>query len=651
MSTIIDKHGNIAFFGKLSWDNFMDWLVTLCLGTIIILTTLNLGSVRADTSLALLPLYILLLCLHGVWLLTNRESSRQLSLGPLLFLPALLWLFGSVWWLTPVPWLGWTELLYAVQAFIVLWVLSNNVQTRAQLWLLIIMSLAPAGLAIFNGFYQFFQSPSRLGGALIDYPLVLNAEFLGRATGVFADPYTYAAFLIVLLPSILIATVVRRLPKILRVLSFYIALALIVSITLTQVYWAALVMIILLGLVPWFCFRQVKWRILFSLVSMALVSILLALVVAYHPLFEKSFADAVSEEGEAGVRLVLWEEALVMAKANPVSGVGAGAYRIAFEQSSERSLTRLPESPQNDYLLILSQLGVVGFCLFMLPIFYVLAKSFSALRKEPHGLKLRDREGVIMPPQRFFLSIGLTGCIAFGLCMFTTFTFYVPALTLYGVLWFSILVKTSFRNSWSLGQHRFIRLACCLLASGFGVAFYAVASDKLESRGLESRANQELDHLVEMRIHLSGNTDLLDQVILQFEEALLADSRNVDAWLGLSSALCQLYYRSPADFEVHSARAVDSAQRAVALSPHYWRTWAQLGVAYSFNAEPEQAEAALLQALERAPNSSDAHYYYGAFIGAEASRREEALGHARRALEINPDNSVARRLEQKLLIF
>ena len=57
MATIIDKNGNIAFFGRVSWGNFVDWLVTLCLGAIFILTTISLGGVRPDTHLVLLPLY------------------------------------------------------------------------------------------------------------------------------------------------------------------------------------------------------------------------------------------------------------------------------------------------------------------------------------------------------------------------------------------------------------------------------------------------------------------------------------------------------------------------------------------------------------------------------------------------------------------
>jgi len=433
MASIIDKHGNIALFGRLSWGNFFDWLVTLCLGGIIMLITVSLGGVRPDTHLALLPLFALLLSLHGFWLALDRESPKRLSQVPLFFIPGLLWMLSSVLWWSPVPWRGWHELIYALEIFIVLWVLANNVRTRAHLWVLVIMSLAPSTLAVFNGFYQFFQDPGRMMGAMTDYGLRIHPEFLGRATGSFADPNTFAAYLLILLPSLLIAAAVPRLPVILRMLAFYIALMFLGAITFTQSYWATVLVVLLLALVPWFCFRTLKRRALFSLVGVVAATVIFVGMVIYHPLFKKGLQRALSEEGE-GVRLVLWQEALALAAEHPAAGVGAGGYGVAFEQSPRVALADTPVTPHNDYLLVLSQLGLIGALLFGIPAFYVFYQAWQRWRLEPYAVRLRDSTGTIMPPQRFFLSLGLAGAIAFALCMGLTFVFYVPALTLYGVL-------------------------------------------------------------------------------------------------------------------------------------------------------------------------------------------------------------------------
>ena len=152
-------------------------------------------------------------------------------------------------------------------------------------------------------------------------------------------------------------------------------------------------------------------------------------------------------------------------------------------------------------------------------------------------------------------------------------------------------------------------------------------------------------------VHVSGNTKLLDQVLTLYEDAVLTDPQNADAWLGRSASLCQLYFRSPGEFERLAKKAVISAERAVEISPQYWKTWAQLGVARSFYGEADLAEEALLKALELAPKNSNAHYYYAAFLSLHREQREQAMISVRAALDINPKNTAARRLQQKLLIL
>lgn len=651
MSTKNYKKESLSFFGKLNWANFLDWLITLCLGSIIVLTTVHLGGVRPGTLLAILPLYVLLLSLHGLWLFVGREHPGRLSYVPLWFLPALLWLLFSVLYITPVAWLGWYEWIHAAQAFIVLWVLCNNVATRAHLWALLILSFSPVLVAIFNGFYQFFQEPDWISGALTDFPIVMSEQYLGRATGVFADPFTQAAFLLICLPLLLMAGGASRLPKILRVLCFYIALMVIAGIAFTQVYWAFVFAVVLVGTVPWFCQQRIKKRIVFSAVGALLTALIFIVTVVYHPLFKKGFAQALGEEGE-GLRITLWQEALAMAGEAPLGGIGAGAYSLAFEQSPRLALAKTPDNPQNDYLLVLSQFGSIGCLLIAVPVLYLGIQSLQVLRREPFGVRLRNVKGPIMPPRRFFLSLGLSASLAFALCMGTSFLFHVPAMLLYGALLLAILAKASFQKDASKGGSPWlVRGGCFALAVGAGFSFYFFAQPKLQSHSLELRATQKLENLVEIGAHLAGESALLDEVILDYEEALAADPENVDAWVGLSSALCELYFRSPADFSRHGSRAISSAQRAIALNSGHWRAWAQLGVAHAFKAELAEADAALQKALKLAPNSSQAHYYYAAFIGGDSARLEEALGHIKQALEINPENREALKLERKLRIL
>ena len=256
-----------------------------------------------------------------------------------------------------------------------------------------------------------------------------------------------------------------------------------------------------------------------------------------------------------------------------------------------------------------------------------------------------------MPTQKFFLSLAICAAVAIVLCASLHFLIYVPALLLYGVLMFSILVKLSFRRSVGLPAFRFSGTLYFLTCSVVSFTFWAHTTGLIESQGLELQGRQRLESLVDRGVGVSGNFRLVDQVIWLHEDALIVDPGNADAWIGLSMSICQLHYRDPADFERIGERAVRAAARAYEICPQYWLASAQLGVAYALSGQIEAARDAFERAIELAPNVSNAHYYYAAFLGGDTATREEAIEQVRRALEIDPGNAPARRLEQKLLIL
>lgn len=650
MPSLIDKSGNVAYFGQLSWGNFVDWLVTLCLGGIIALSTLLLGGVRPDTHVLLLPLFSCLIVLHGLWLAVEKEQPKRLSHVPMFFVPFLACAWVNVTWMSPTAWRGWYELIYVLEAVIFLWVLVNNVRTRAHLWALITIALSPAAYAIFIGFYQFFQNPSKIANAYAEYGLELSPEFFGQATGSFADPNSFAAFLLILMPSLLIAGLVPRLPTILRVLCLYIGVMFVVAIFLTQLFWPLIILLVVLLTLPWVCFLKLSRRVWGSLLGLFVVAMAVLPQAAFSPQFQERAALAITEDGEA-VRWVLWQEALDITLDAPLLGAGAGSFSAEFEQSEERSLEKLPMTPHNDYLLILSEYGIFGCVLFLLPILLVVWRAIRQWRAEPARVKLKDVKGTIMPPAKFFLSLGLAGVFPFLLCLSSSFVFYTPALTLYGVLFFSILIKSSFTRRLRIPSNGWMRFGYFCLSLVLAFQFYSISASRTQAQALELHARQRLDQIVELGVHLSGNTDLLDEVIELYEEAILLDADNADVWIGLSAANCQLFYRNPEDHEQIGALASEYAQQAIDLSETYWRGWAQLGIAQGFAGNDTEAETALARALELAPNNSNAHYYWAAYISYFNERRSEAIISVQRALEINPNHAAARKLQQKLRIL
>ena len=56
------------------------------------------------------------------------------------------------------------------------------------------------------------------------------------------------------MPLLLVGVAVKRLPLILRLLCFYIAVMLLIGVVFTQAYWSLLTAVIVIAIVPWFCF-------------------------------------------------------------------------------------------------------------------------------------------------------------------------------------------------------------------------------------------------------------------------------------------------------------------------------------------------------------------------------------------------------------
>lgn len=650
MPTLIDKSGNIDYFGHLSWANFLDWIITACLAGIVVLTTFGLGGVRPETQHAILPLYAVTAALHGLWCVVNRERPRYVNPAPLLFAPFLIFAALSCLFFSPVPWRGAYELTYFFGAFIFVWVAVNNVRTRAHLWALILASILPALKAAFIGFYQFFQEPTRIVKASVGYALELNERYLGQATGIFADPNSFATYFLILLPCIMIAAFVPRLSVILRVLCFYIGVIIIAGIAFAQIYWAAVAVVVLMVVVPGFCFQKGHKRVVAVLLGVSTAMSVFLCMIFISPQFKDGLVEALSPQGE-GVRLVLWEACVGSLSESPLFGHGAGSYGFEFMHKGDVALAEIPDTPYNDYLHILVQYGLLGWALLFFPMAYILFRAYRSWSGEPFRVKFMARKGKVMPPQKFLLAIAICGTIACAIASCFTFVYYIPALLLCAATLFSILIKTSFTGRWALPDFRSSGAMYFLIATLAGITFSLNASLIIQSQALELKARQRLDQLVSKQVGLSGNVQLIDEVIHIYEDAVLFDPGNVDAWIGLSAAICQLHYNDPAEFELTGARALAAAKRAFEMCPEYWLSSAQLGISHALSGNIDAAGDALLRAVKMAPTNSNAHYYYASFLTNIPDSRDEAISHVTLALEINPDNEAAQRLQRKLLIL
>lgn len=646
-----NQMNSIPFYGRLGWGNFFDWMVTFCLCGMFILSGFLMGSVHPETHLILLPCFALLLILHGVWYVVEKQTPVRLSLVSLLFLPFLGWVLINAYYISPTPWRGWQDLVYLAEAFVLLWVLTNNAKTMSHIWVVCFSAIIPVAYALLIGFYQFFQNPEKIVNAMSQVPVQLSPEFLGRATGIFADPQSFAMLLLLMLPCFIFLGIVPRFPALLRVFCLYSAVMLFLGLLISQVYWACLALALMLFLVPCFVFRKRAKGLIVGIVCGVTWLVVTGLVIFFNTTVRESAEEAFSVNGE-GVRRVLWPEAWQLVLEQPIQGNGSGSFSMLVEQSPRVLLARQSQTPLNDVLHILVEYGLVGLILAVVPLGIIFFRAYQHWTKEAfYKYSARSRRQKVMPSKRFLISLGFLGSIGFLLGSVFNGAFLLPGVLFYGVLFFGILIKTGSNRSLFFPDHWLVRVGYLLSMLIIGFWLMDTSLPRVQSRASELYCSQRLEEVIEQRLFLSSNQELLFELIEQYANACNLDPENADLWIGRSIANNQRYFCNPALFYAIALESIDYAEKALAISPEYARAWSQLGVAYAMSGNKEFAEGAFLRALELAPHSSNTHYYWAAFASEFEDKIDLAKRSVERALEINPENKAALRLSRKLSIL
>lgn len=125
----------------------------------------------------------------------------------------------------------------------------------------------------------------------------------------------------------------------------------------------------------------------------ATIAISLMLSFAFYGMFDdggrsikKLNPSTFAESKSAKERYVLWGNSMQLFFDQPVTGVGAGNWKIEFPSKGLEGLRRAEKEetvflqPHNDYLSVLSELGAVGFLLFFIPLITIVLTGFISLK-------------------------------------------------------------------------------------------------------------------------------------------------------------------------------------------------------------------------------------------------------------------------------
>ncbi len=201
----------------------------------------------------------------------------------------------------------------------------------------------------------------------------------------------------------------------------------------SRTVWVAIISALLFVALVWALRnRETAFRILCKRIDFIKCAILLVAgliiisisVVAYHhresrpfpstgeyindPIQENSVVESNLSLNSLNERVWLWKNTIAMVKDNPLLGVGLGQWRLAFPAyGMKQKIAGLGDGsveivflrPHNDFIWVLSELGVIGFlsylAIFAISIFYALKIFFKSNDDERQALAMAMLFGII----------------------------------------------------------------------------------------------------------------------------------------------------------------------------------------------------------------------------------------------------------------
>ncbi len=652
--------------------NLVDWAVTGTVLTLIAKITFALGGMRPEGLETGLHLGAVLVLLHGLWLLVAPDSARRVSRLPLLFVPALLLLGIGTFFFSQAAWLAKRELLAALLAFIVLWVVVHNVRGRAQ-QVVFMAGLQVVGLAaVVSGLIQHFRHPDRL-----PLGLQLPEALQGMTTAPFGAPAPYAGLaLLGLFPALAMAGS-RRYSAGPRILFAYAALLFAVGIyfSFERPAWTA----VAFGAIclPYFLAPSRRSRVfLYGALGLVVAAIFFAVAFDRHirprPGKNKPAATAQSEATQAPAEEVkrtkypsLWAPALRLFYQSPITGVGPGSFPVKYEKFRPAGFDSRPTWAENDYIHLLAEMGVLGFLAVTAPVAYVFFLGLRFWRQQPF-LVLTDAKGrrsniarghrmpkrspgdrVQTPFPKMLLAGLLLALLAIAVHAVWAFHLHVPALLLWIAAYLGLIIKTAGRRRCTRAV-RWFKFLVVPTAVAAGLCVWA--HPLLKAAELRLDATNKIEALTREPALAKRRPVLLKQATADLLAAAELDPRNGDIWAELAYAELQRanseaekYREIAPQAEAYAIRALETSRDNV-----WYRLY--LGQSYMLNNRLEEAEAVFREATSLGPNTAQGWYYLASCLSLNPAKKAEASAAAKKALELAPDNEAVKRLRRRLLI-
>lgn len=165
--------------------------------------------------------------------------------------------------------------------------------------------------------------------------------------------------------------------------------------------------------------RKGAWKA-WALVALAGVGLAFFVLVSTPGALIERMGDPAGSPLTADARLQNWRETVHLAAAYPIFGSGLGTYASVFQKYRASAPTFLVDYAHNDYLQLLSELGIIGFAIAAFAALTIVVRIFRAVSRGPSTA------------HRLIAAAAIAALIALMLDSLVDFDFYIPANAMLG---------------------------------------------------------------------------------------------------------------------------------------------------------------------------------------------------------------------------
>ena len=325
--------------------------------------------------------------------------------------------------------------------------------------------------------------------------------------------------------------------------------------------------------------------------------ILDGIVTEFEKLYDFEAEISKQKKGEynsTATRYFLYKSTLKIISNNPITGVGPGNWRIEYpltglNLSKGEKGDKIVQRPHNDFLWVMSEMGVLAGVLYILLFLIVLSETFRLIKKS------------IGKERVFYSSIFVT---IFGYMFISAVDFPLERIS-HNILFFllvSLIVSASVQNN-TLYRHNRVAAIICLFVALFA-SFIAY-----------TRHQGEI-HMTSAKLY-KGNSNW-HRIIKEVDKSFKKGIYEIDR-----SSTPIHWYSGVANFSLgHQKKALEDFKIAYSLNPNHLHVLNNLATCYELNGNSNEAKKYYYKALNISPRFEEASVNLAAVLFNEGKLQE-----------------------------